>query len=285
MRARIVNINGVSTRYFHEGTKGPCVLLIHGVGLSGASWLKNIDPLSQAFQVCAPDLLGSGLTQWTDPPVGPPHPYVLDHLCDLVEHLEWDEFYVVGSSFGALMAALLYLKMPKRVKKLVAISSASFVADDEELAVAKQDSFANGSSAIQSPNLETCRARMHRICFDPQSVPAELVFMQLTEYAMPWALKSYEARMKGMMDVIGCQPYRVNDRSKDLALPTLFLWGIDDTRAPYARAQQMVKELPDARLIAFRQCKHFPHLEHAEKFNEIVTTFLLGQALTAPDVV
>ncbi len=277
MKAAIARIGGIDTRYFYEGTSGPRVLLVHGVGMSGAGWLRNIDPLAQDFQVCAPDLLGNGLTQWSDPPPGPPHPHVLKHLVDLVNYLDWREFFVVGSSFGALISALLYLQMPQRVKKMVVISSASFVSTDEELAVAMKESYANGSSAVFSPTLETCRRRMERICFDPAAVPSELVFMQLTEYAVPWARKSYEERMRGMMDVEACRPYRVRDRLQELKLPTLLLWGYNDPRAHYDRAREAVKQMLAARLVAFDRCRHFPHIEHPAKFNEIVRCFLLGE--------
>lgn len=276
MKAAIAKIRGVETRYFHEGAAGPRVLLVHGVGMSGAGWLRNIDALAEDFQVCAPDLLGNGLTQWGDFPPGPPHPHVLKHLKDLVDHLGWEEFFVVGSSFGALISALLYLQMPQRVKKMVAISSASFVATDEELAVAMKESYANGSSAVFAPTLETCRRRMERICFDPTTVPSELVFMQLTEYAVPWARKSYEDRMRGMMDVEACRPYRVRDRLGELKLPSLLIWGYNDPRAHYDRAREAVKQMPAARLVAFDRCKHFPHIEHPAKFNAMVRGFFLG---------
>jgi pimeloyl-ACP methyl ester carboxylesterase len=277
LKAAIADVGGVETRYFHEGTSGPAVLLIHGVGMSGAGWLRNIDALAKDFQVCAPDLLGNGMTHWGDYPEGPPHPHVLKHLADFVDHLGWRSFSVVGSSFGALIAALLYLRMPDRVKKLVGISSASFIATDEELAVALRESYANGSSAVFSPTLETCQRRMERICFDPAAVPPELVFMQLTEYAVPWAKKSYEQRMQGMMNVAACRPYRVQNRLEELRLPALLLWGLNDPRAHYPRAQEAVKRMPDARLIAFDRCKHFPHLEHASKFNGLVRAFLLDE--------
>ena len=277
MKAAIASVGGVETRYFFEGTSGPRVLLIHGVGMSGAGWLRNIDPLSSDFQVCAPDLLGNGLTHWGDYPAGPPHPHVLQHLADFVDHLGWRRFSVVGSSFGALLAALLYLRMPERVEKLVGISSASFIATDEELAVAMKESYANGSSAVFSPTLETCRRRLERICFDPAAVPPELVFMQLTEYAVPWAKKSYEQRMQGMMDVAACRPYRVQNRLEELRLPGLLLWGLNDPRAQYPRAKEAVARMPDAHLIAFDRCKHFPHIEHPAKFNGLVRAFFLDE--------
>jgi pimeloyl-ACP methyl ester carboxylesterase len=279
VKATLARVGGVDTRYFHEGSSGPRLLLVHGVGMSGAGWLRNVDALAQDFQVCAPDLLGNGFTGWNDPPPGPPHPHVLDHLAALVDHLEWDDFAVVGSSFGALIAALLYLRMPQRVKRFVGISSASFVATDEELAPALRESYKNGSSAVLAPTLESCQRRMERICYDPAAVPQALVFMQLTEYALPWARRSYEQRMQGMMDVEACRPYRVRERLHELKLPSLLIWGRNDPRAHYERAQEAIRHMPDARLVAFDRCKHFPHIEHPAKFNDLVRRFMLGETV------
>lgn len=279
MRVEFATIDGVETRCFRAGSEGPALLLIHGAGVSGASWLRNVDALGRHFRVCAPDTLGHGLTQPGDETQGPPHPAMIDHLAGLVDHLGWHTFFVAGSSFGALLAALLYLRMPERVTRLITVSSGSFVNTDEELASSLNEAYANGLSAIAEPTLENCRRRMERIFFDPAAVPPELIFMQMTEYAVPWARAAFERRLRGMMDIEACRPYRVLERLEEIALPTLLLWGHNDTRGHFARARQARDRLPNAKLIAFVRCKHHPHIEHADKFNALAIRFLSGESL------
>lgn len=279
MRVALATVGGIETRIFQAGSDGHPVLLVHGAGVSGASWLRNIDALGEQFQVCAPDTLGHGLTHPGPDRAGPPHPAMVAHLAALVDHLHWPKFHLVGSSFGALLAALLYFRMPERVDRLVVVSSGSFVNTDEELAQSLKEAYANGLSAIVDPTMENCRARMARICHDPAAVSDAMIFMQLTEYAMPWARQAFEQRLRGMMDIAACRPYRVLDRLEQFALPVLLLWGHNDTRGIYARAQDARRRMPDARLIAFDRCKHHPHIEHAVKFNGIVARFLRSESL------
>src|SRR6266571_5253367 len=236
MRVRFLDVGGIQTRVLHEGA-GPPVLLIHGVGVSADSWLRNIDPLAEDFAVWAPDTLGHGFTGSGDYREGPPHPYLVDHLAQLVDRLELDHFVAVGSSLGALLAALLYFRMPDRVSKLVMISSGSALSSEDDLARTMREAYANGISAIADPTLASCRKRMENIFYDPAAVPSELIHIQLTMYALPGSREAYERRMRGMMDVIACRPYRIVDRLEQVALPTLMIWSKQDPRAKLADAE------------------------------------------------
>ena len=283
MHVAFADIDGISTRYYHEGSGYP-VLLIHGVGVSADSWLRNIDSLAADFHVIAPDTLGHGFTGTGDYRAGPPQPHVVDHLVALVEHLGLDRFAVAGSSMGAMLALLLYFRLPGRIERLILISSGSSTLSEEELSRTLKESFANGLSAIAHPTLESCRKRMENIFYDPAAVPDELVLMQLTMYALPGAVAAYEARMLGMMDLEGSRPYRVADRLGEIEVPTLLVWGRDDPRVIFARAQEAAAKIPDSRLVGFEKCKHHPHIEHAERFNALARGFLKGEALEAAAV-
>lgn len=276
MRAVFGSIGDIQTRWHQAGDSGAPVLLIHGAGVSGASWLKVIDPLARDFRVVAPDTLGHGFTMPGPLQSGPPHPAMIAHLARLVDDLGWQRFHVVGSSFGALLGALLYFHMPDRVERLVVVSSGSFANSDEELAGSLQEALANGLAAMDDPTYDNCRRRMERICHDKASVAPEMIVMQMTEYALPWAREAFERRVRGMMDIEACKPYRVLHRLESIEVPTLMLWGRNDTRGLYASALRAVERIPDARLIAFDHCKHHPQLEHPQVFADVVARFLKG---------
>ena len=59
MKIKFADIDGIRTRYLHEGD-GPPLLLIHPVGTSGDMFCRNIDVLAKDFTVVAPDVLGHG---------------------------------------------------------------------------------------------------------------------------------------------------------------------------------------------------------------------------------
>jgi pimeloyl-ACP methyl ester carboxylesterase len=273
MRAKFVEINGIPTRYYYQGSGDP-VLLIHGAGVSSDTWLRNIDILGRDFAVYAPDTLGHGFTGTGDYKGGPPQPPAVKHLVAFVNHLKLEKFAAVGSSYGALLACLLHLEIPQRVEKLVLVSSGSVVNNDDEFTGALKEAYANGLSAIDNPTLENCRRRLQNIFYNPAAVPEEVIFMQLTLYALPGAREAFENRLRGMMDIDACRPYRVVHRLEQIKAPTLLVWGREDRRGIYERAVEASKRIPHARLVAFDKCKHHPHIEHPDRFNAEVSAFL-----------
>src|SRR5580692_7704709 len=93
------------------------VLLLHGYGGTADIWIRNIDALGNEFHVVAPDMLNSGFTdlQAID---GPPQGPTVAHMLRLADTLGWKNFCPVGTSYGGLIAALLYFAAPGRVNKL-----------------------------------------------------------------------------------------------------------------------------------------------------------------------
>lgn len=86
------------------GSSGPTVILLHGLGASGAFWHRTADALGERFVVLAPDLLGFGRSPW------PNIDYTLDDHLDALdalvasEALERREIVLGGHSLGAVMA-------------------------------------------------------------------------------------------------------------------------------------------------------------------------------------
>src|SRR5262245_1395012 len=151
MRVSFINIDGIRTRYYHEGSGFP-ILLVHGLGISAESWLRNIDALAKDFAVYAPDLLGHGFTDAVDTKDEAPHPHIVGHLLRFTDKLGLQRYSAVGSSFGALIAALMYFERPDRMDKLVLVGSGStFRPADQGLSPA---SYRNATSALTSPTFE-----------------------------------------------------------------------------------------------------------------------------------
>lgn len=276
MRSKFIDVDGAQTRYLFEGSGYP-LLLLHGAGLPADSWLYNIDPLSDEFYVVAPDLLGQGFTDRGGYKGGPPQPSTIAHIQRFVDILGIYKFAVAGSSYGALIASLLYLEMPERVEKLILISSGGCFNSEEGLARSLNDAYQNGLSAISDPSMETCRKRMGRVYYDPAKVPDGLLLAQLTSYSLPSAVESYEMMMKGLMDIEGSRPYRILERLETIKAPTLAIFGKQDPRiADLEAATQAVNRFPQGRMVMFDEAGHVPHMEHPEKFNQLVREFVKG---------
>jgi pimeloyl-ACP methyl ester carboxylesterase len=261
------------TRYLRAGSGAP-VLLLHGVGMTADSWCRTLGPFARHFDVIAPDLLDNGFTGQGAYAGGPPHPAILDHLEALIDYLGLENVCLVGSSFGATLAVLLYLRRPQAFRRIVIISSGSVFKKSEDLATMYQRSFANGSAALRNPSVDVCRQRLGNLFHDVSRIPEELLLLQLTPYALPHALASFERRLRGMMDPEAMRPFETGHRLKDVKVPMLAVWGKQDPRGEYEIAESVFGGLPNARLVAIDKCGHLPHLEREEEFNTLAIDFL-----------
>jgi len=278
MRVKFVDVMGVPTRCLYAGNQeAPPILLIHGRALMAEVWLRNIDELGRVFFVIAPDVLGNGFTGPVDFGAGdePAIAARLRHLCALVEALGWNTFCACGSSHGALLAALMYLRMPRRVTHLVLNGSAACASPDEDLKNLMARTLAD-EAAIASATLDDWRARCSKGVHNPSAIPPELPSALLTAYAQPWVRKAWKDSLLSQMDVAGIRDYRILHRLGDFDVDTLVPWGLQDHGAPYDYGVAMVEGMPRARLETFDACGHTPMLEHPDRFNAMIRSFILG---------
>ena len=272
MRVRFLDVNGLRTRVLHEGS-GPPVLLLHGLGTTAERWLANIDVLGDRFAVHAPDLLGAGFSA-DQAYTSAPQLHHIAHLTALVDALSLREFSVVGSSYGGLLAALLALAMPDRVKRLVIVGSGSALhppAEQEQVLKAARE---NSLKALRDATLEATRKRMERIVFRPESVPPMCLMVQLTANALPGRLQNAEQLYDAMIPALAVPEAQVYQRLEQILQPTLIVTGRNDIRASWQLAEQASKRIPDCQFEVFEECGHGPMFEQPMQFNALVGEFL-----------
>lgn len=59
-------------------------------------------------------------------------------------------------------------------------------------------------------------------------------------------------------------------------VPTLLIWGVNDTATPLSDGELMEKLIPDAGLVKIENCSHYVFLEQSAYVNKIISTFLNG---------
>jgi 2-hydroxy-6-oxonona-2,4-dienedioate hydrolase len=275
MQVRFVEVKGVPTRCFIAGREGMYpLLLIHGLTLNAEIWLRNLDSLGRDFYVVAPDLLGSGFS-------GPvklddPRPMIarrVEHLRDLADVLGLETFCACGSSYGGLIAALLSLDNPERIDRLVINGSGSSFNTDAQLVANLTRTLEQMGPEIAAGSLEFWQARARKGFHDPTRAPLEMALSLMTSYAQGWAVAAWRQSVSELIDLEATRPYRILGRLEELKARTLVLWGKQDPGAKYEQAVQAVARMPDARLVAFDDCGHFPMLEHPEHFNQLIAGF------------
>lgn len=120
--------------HYRELGEGPTVLLIHGEMSSMHTWEKWIETLSENFHVIALDLPGSGVTGATHClknnaktcPSNLTESYIRHTLEYFIEDLQLRDLNLIGSSYGAYIAARYALDNPSNIEKLILVSPQGF---------------------------------------------------------------------------------------------------------------------------------------------------------------
>lgn len=113
--------NGIKTYYEVYGEGMPLVLL-HGAYMTiGLNWSQLIPELSKNRKVIAIELQGHGHTEYSDRPLS--LSTLASDVAGVLDHLKIDSADVVGYSFGGKVAYQFAIQNPKRLRKLVIISS------------------------------------------------------------------------------------------------------------------------------------------------------------------
>ena len=113
------DVGGLTLNVRALAADGPSLVLLHGLGVSGAVW-QGIGRLLGTFaRLVAPDLRGHGESD--KPSAGYlPRDYVGD-IAALVAHEPSRPVAVIGHSLGAVVAALLAAERPELMAKVVLI--------------------------------------------------------------------------------------------------------------------------------------------------------------------
>ncbi|MBL0162546.1 MAG: alpha/beta fold hydrolase [Xanthomonadales bacterium] len=116
----ILAIEDFSLHYRCDGCGEPLVLL-HGLGSSGADWVFQAESLAPHFRLIVPDLRGSGLSP------APRGPYSITQFAAdiwaLLDHLQINRTSIMGFSLGGAVAIEMALQRPHAVARLMTINT------------------------------------------------------------------------------------------------------------------------------------------------------------------
>jgi pimeloyl-ACP methyl ester carboxylesterase len=270
-RSRFVEVDGVRVHYQTAGNpSAPVLVLVHGFASSTLVWSRVLLELAaKGFRVIAPDLIGFGYSE---------KPRTLDYtiaaqaqmVSGLLNQLEINNAVIIGSSYGAAVAATIALDYPDRVVKLILVGAVTNNEPTKYMVMRLFSSPVVGD--IISPFLlgsrRLLRRRMKRV-YDRHSWPLD----EKRVDARHLPLQAARTQRAVIRTVRRWDADRIRREAHLISQPTLILWGDQDREVPLRDGELLQREIPGARLIVFRDCGHSPHEEYPSQFTEVVSDF------------
>jgi 4,5:9,10-diseco-3-hydroxy-5,9,17-trioxoandrosta-1(10),2-diene-4-oate hydrolase len=255
---------------------GPDVVLLHGggPGATGTSnYGKNIDALAQRHRCWVIDFPGWGRSSKNLNAFGAEGPFQNGARAVLafMDALGIAQAHLVGNSFGGSSALCLAMDHPERVGKLVLMGPGGGV-------VAGAKGPTEGIRQLltyylgDGPSLEKLQAFIQNLVHDQSLLTPELI-RQRFEASNDPEIRANPPLVPppggpGKETFISLDP-----RLATLAHRTLFVWGLQDKVNPVAGLEPF-RVMPNADYMLLTNCGHWAQWEHAERFNDLVLSFL-----------
>ncbi len=245
--------------YYETAGEGSPVLLLHGWGGRGESFLPLIRDLAPAHTVVSVDFPGHGNSP------EPPEPWSVTEYMELIyalmKELRIEGADVVAHSFGGRVALLLASEHPDAVRRLALTGCAGIPPKP------------SGKKSVKS-----CVYAALKACCDnhlTRKVCSKQVDIWREKLIQQFGSPDYRALTPSMRQtfnrVIRQDLTPCLDRIK---APTLLIWGTADTETPIWMGEEMERRIPDAALIRFDGAGHFAYLDRYPEFKAIVLKFL-----------
>ena len=240
-----------------RGGQGEPLLILHGGG-GNRGWLQYLRLLAQRFQVYVPDHPGFGKSD---------QPEWITSVPDLacfylwaLEDLGLSRVRVMGFSMGGWLAAEMAVLCPQLFERLVLVGAAGVKPTQGEIT----DIF------LLSPAELTAK-----MFHDPKQAPE---YEQLYGAQPTPEEQDLRTRNNEMAARITWKPYmhdpRLPSLLRRLRMPTLIVWGREDSIIPVNCAEIYHQNIRGSQLVIMEQCGHVPPIEKPQQFVDIVSEFL-----------
>ncbi len=268
---------GTSVRVQDVGSGDP-VLLLHGELDAGATWAPLVGHLP-GVRCLVIDRPGAGLSA--------PYPITATNLpriasafvADLLDGLGLCSAHVVASSFGGHLALRSAAATPHRFRRMVQLGCPAFVTRPPAPALLRllTRSWARTTLTALPPGPRAVRVLMRQLGHG-NSLGREGLAPAVLDYYLALLRHTDTRRHDGELiaELVAGQARITLDDTVLAAVdvPTLWLWGADDTLAGPDVARRVANAMPDATLRVVVGAGHLPWLDDPEGMATAALDFL-----------
>jgi pimeloyl-ACP methyl ester carboxylesterase len=239
--------------FIDEG-EGDILLLLHGLFGMLSNWEGVINKFSSTSRIIIPilpiydmPLRQSGLEGLTA------------YVEGFVDMMKLENMSVMGNSLGGHIGLMYTLNNEDKVKNLILTGSSGLFENSM------------GGSYPKRGDYNYIKERVGYTFYDPTTVGDEYVD-ELFEI-----LKSIPKTLRIVAIAKSAQRNNMANDIVNIKVPTLLIWGLNDTITPPAVAHEFNKLIPNSTLRFIDKCCHAPMMERPDEYNVILENYLMSQ--------
>lgn len=249
-----LNIKEEKGYKFIEEGEGEVLLLLHGLFGALSNWEGVVNRFSGEYRVVIPML---PIYEMPIKQAG------LDGLVSFLENFialkRLDNINIMGNSLGGHIALMYTLANQEKVSSLILTGSSGLFEN------------AMGGSFPKRGSYNYIKERVEYTFFDPKTATKEYVD-EVFE-----TTKSIPKCMRIVAIAKSAQRHNMASEITNITVPTLLVWGLNDTITPPMVAHEFNRLIPNSTLKFIDKCSHAPMMEHPGKFNELLEAFIKKQ--------
>ena len=231
---------------------------LHGFSDRFDTMLQFAPHLFEDFQILSPSMPGFG-EGWVDPAAKHTFSAYADWLEAIVEQIAPPRFCLMGNSLGGATALSLAARMPKRVQGVVALNSAGMQLDGVR---SVQEELVEGDNLFAVRTRQDYARLGQRLFSRPMKIPrvVETHLFREQHKRVDWHTR-VAADLEQSAIVSSGPGWSSFIDLPSIRVPTLVLWGEDDTLFPVAHARKVAEVVAGAKLELLPGVGHCAHLE------------------------
>lgn len=238
-------------RYIETTPGAEVLLLLHGLFGALSNFEGILNRFSAKYNVVVPILPIFDLPLRKVSVSG-----LVEHVYEFVGHKKFGKVHVLGNSLGGHIAILYALAHPEQIASITLTGSSGLFENSM------------GTSFPPRNNYQFIKEKTESTFFDPAVATQELI---------DEVFSTVNDRNKAIRIIAMAKSairHNLADKLHQIEMPTLLVWGKQDTITPPFVGEKFKELIPHATLIFIDRCGHAPMMEHPDEFNGYLADFL-----------
>ena len=240
-------------KYLDEG-KGEVLMMLHGLFGALSNWEPTISAFQDNYRVIVPVLPIYEMSILSASIDG-----LRKFVEGFVKSMGLTEFHLVGNSLGGHIALVYTVEHPEQVKTLILTGSSGLFENSM------------GGSFPKRGSYDYIKERVGYTFYDPATA-SEALIQEVFEIT-----KSVSKCMAIVAIAKSAQRHNLANDLHRIKVPTLLIWGLNDTITPPHVGHEFNRLIPQSELYFVDHCCHAPMMEQPDTFNQLLNQFFQRQ--------